>query len=90
MRFAACDLGLPGGGVLLGDIGGPEIVSASAGARLERILGAGTLVGGSVVTPIADAGRGGPSTPADAARGGANPADGGGGTLEALIPGEAV
>jgi len=85
LRFAACDLGLTGGGVL-GDNGSPEIVSAIGGARLERILG---LVRGSVVRSIADAGRGGPSTPAEVARGGANP-DGGGGALEALRPGEAV
>ena len=38
---------------------------------------------------MADVGRGGPSTPAEAERG-ANPADGGGGTLEELIPGEVV
>jgi len=86
LRLAACDLGLTGGGVL-GDIGRPEIVSTIGGARLERILG---LVGGSVVRSIADAGRGGPSTPAEAARGGANPFNGGGGALEALRPGEAV
>lgn len=89
LRFAACDLGLGGGGVLLGDdIVGPETVFAIAGARLERILG-GILFAASVVRSIADEGRGGPSTPAEAARGGAGPAVGGG-ALETLIPGEAV
>ena len=56
---------------------------------MERILGGGTLVGGSVLKSIAEAGLGGPVAPAEAALGGPT-AEGGGGTLEALIPGEAV
>lgn len=56
---------------------------------MERILGGRTLVGGSVFESMADAGLGGPPAPAEAARGGPS-AEGGGVTLEALIPGEAV
>lgn len=89
LRFVACDLGLAGGGPPTGDNWGLGTVSAVGGARLERILGGRALVWGSVLKSMADAGLGGPAAPTEAARGGPT-TEGGGGALEALIPGEAV
>lgn len=89
LRFAACDLGLPGGGVELegrgieAGGGGPVgfnrvsvgVTGSTGGARLERIR-TGTFVTDSEPRSIADAERtGGPEA---------------GDAREPLIPGEAV
>ena len=91
LRFAACDLGLPGGGVEAEEGGiepegggpaefghGPVGVAGAdsvGGARLERIR-IGGLVAGSEPKSIAEAERIGGPEPSDA--------------REPLIPGEAV
>jgi len=87
LRFAACDLGLTGGGVEAGTrLGGGGAVafnrgpvgvsgSESAGARRERMR-IGVFVVGSEPKSIADAERTGASKTGDA--------------REPLIPGEAV